>query len=41
VVANEAGNIGIVFDNQDAGFHGFYCSWKTVARSQLPVAETG
>jgi hypothetical protein len=22
-VANEAGNIGIVFDDEDAGFHGF------------------
>jgi hypothetical protein len=23
VMANEAGNIGIVFDDEDAGFHGF------------------
>jgi len=23
MVTNEAGNIGIVFDDEDAGFHGF------------------
>jgi len=23
MVANQAGNIGIVFDDEDAGFHGF------------------
>jgi hypothetical protein len=34
VMANEAGNIGIVFDDEDAWFHGLI-----VAGKQLPVAS--
>jgi hypothetical protein len=26
VVTNKAGNIGIVFDDEDAWFHGFHCN---------------
>ena len=29
MMAHEAGNIGIVFDDGDAGFHGKYCSRKS------------
>jgi hypothetical protein len=40
VVANEAGNIGIVFDDEDAWFHGFYCN-EASCEYLAPSGESG
>jgi hypothetical protein len=41
VMANEAGNIGIVFDDEDARFHGFIVAGKQVPVASCQLPERG